>query len=128
MIKVNDSYITADISDIISTLKLQLETQGVKMFHKCTDTKDNYMVCCPIHKDGQEHKPSMGILKSDGTCHCFACGWVGSIQELISNVFGYDDLVKFGDELKVKEAGRLRIEGRDYIMKDGDICHFRFNK
>ena len=30
-------------------------------------------------------------------------------------------------ELKVKEAGRARLEGKDYIMQDGDICHFRFN-
>ena len=39
----------------------------------------------------------------------------------------YDDLIKYGDELKVKEAGRARLEGKDYLMQDGDICHFRFN-
>ena len=39
----------------------------------------------------------------------------------------YDDLVKYGSEIKVKEAGRARLEGKDYIMQDGDICLFRFN-
>ena len=44
-----------------------------------------------------------------------------------AEVISYDDLVKYGTELKVKEAGKLRLEGKDYIVKDGDICHFRFN-
>ena len=44
-----------------------------------------------------------------------------------AEVMSYDDLVECGSELKVKEAGKLRIEGKDYIMQDGDICYFRFN-
>ena len=39
----------------------------------------------------------------------------------------FEDLKKYGSELKVKEAGKLRIEGKEYEMQDGDICHFRFN-
>ena len=39
----------------------------------------------------------------------------------------YKDLKELGSELKVKENGKLRLEGKDYIMQDGDICHFRFN-
>ena len=35
--------------------------------------------------------------------------------------------LKYGTELKVKENGRLRLEGKDYIMQDGDIVYFRFN-
>ena len=38
-----------------------------------------------------------------------------------------EDLEKYGSEIKVKEAGRLRLEGKDYLMQDGDICYFRFN-
>ena len=38
------------------------------------------------------------------------------------------DLLSYRTELKVKEAGRARLEGKDYIMQDGDICYFRFNK
>lgn len=40
---------------------------------------------------------------------------------------GYDDLVEAGNEAKAKEAGKVRLEGKDYIMKDGDVVHFRFN-
>ena len=39
----------------------------------------------------------------------------------------YTDLKNCGDEKKVREAGKMRLEGKDYLMQDGDICHFRFN-
>ena len=44
-----------------------------------------------------------------------------------SETMSFEDLKKYGSELKVKEAGKLRIEGKEYEMQDGDICHFRFN-
>ena len=44
-----------------------------------------------------------------------------------AEVMSYDDLTKYGSELKVKENGKMRLEGKEYLMKDGDICHFRFN-
>ena len=44
-----------------------------------------------------------------------------------AEVFHYDDLIAQGTEAKIKEAGLLRIEGKAYVMKDGDIVHFRFN-
>lgn len=40
---------------------------------------------------------------------------------------GYEDFIKYGGEAKAKEAGAMRIEGKEYIVKDGDILHFRFN-
>ena len=39
----------------------------------------------------------------------------------------YDDFVKFGSEPKVKEAGKLAVEGKEYVVQDGDVMHFRFN-
>lgn len=44
-----------------------------------------------------------------------------------AEVMSYDDLIECGSELKVKEKGKMRLEGKEYIMQDGDICHFRFN-
>lgn len=44
-----------------------------------------------------------------------------------AEIISYDDFIKYGGEQKSKEAGVMRIEGRDYVMKDGDIAHFRFN-
>jgi ribosome-binding ATPase len=44
-----------------------------------------------------------------------------------AEVIKYDDYVKFGSEAKVKEAGKMGVEGKEYIVKDGDVMHFRFN-
>jgi len=57
-----------------------------------------------------------GIIHSD-----FEKGFIKA------EVTSFEDLQKYGSEAKVKEAGRLRLEGKEYIMQDGDICYFRFN-
>jgi ribosome-binding ATPase len=44
-----------------------------------------------------------------------------------AEVIGYNDFVSYGSEAACREAGRLRIEGKEYIVKDGDVMHFRFN-
>jgi len=44
-----------------------------------------------------------------------------------AEVIKYDDYVKFGSEVKIKEAGKLGVEGKEYIVADGDIMNFRFN-
>lgn len=43
-----------------------------------------------------------------------------------AEVYSYDDLIAIGDEHKIKESGKLRVEGHDYVIQDGDIVHFRF--
>ena len=44
-----------------------------------------------------------------------------------AEVIGYEDFVACGGEAKSKEAGKMRLEGKEYIVSDGDIMHFRFN-
>ena len=44
-----------------------------------------------------------------------------------AEVISFNDYIKLGSEQKVKEAGKMRIEGKEYIVKDGDVMHFRFN-
>lgn len=44
-----------------------------------------------------------------------------------AEIFSYDDFVSLGNMNALREAGKLRLEGKDYIMQDGDIVHFRFN-
>jgi hypothetical protein len=44
-----------------------------------------------------------------------------------AEVFHFDDIDRLGSESSVKEAGKWRLEGRDYVVQDGDIMHFRFN-
>jgi GTP-binding protein YchF len=44
-----------------------------------------------------------------------------------AEVIAYDDFIKYGSEAACRDNGRLRIEGKEYIVQDGDIMHFRFN-
>jgi len=44
-----------------------------------------------------------------------------------AEVISYEDYVKYRSEAACREAGRLRVEGREYLVKDGDVLHFRFN-
>lgn len=44
-----------------------------------------------------------------------------------AEVISYEDFVELGGESKCKEAGKLRLEGKDYVVQDGDVMHFRFN-
>jgi hypothetical protein len=44
-----------------------------------------------------------------------------------AEVIAYPDFVSSGGEAGAREAGKLRLEGKEYVMQDGDICHFRFS-
>ena len=44
-----------------------------------------------------------------------------------AEVMKYDDFIHYGSEAKVKEAGKLSVEGKEYVVADGDVMHFRFN-
>ena len=44
-----------------------------------------------------------------------------------AEVIKYDDYIKYGSEAAVREAGKMSVEGKEYIVQDGDIMHFRFN-
>ena len=44
-----------------------------------------------------------------------------------AEVVGYDDYLRYGGEKGAREAGRLRLEGKEYIVQDGDVMHFKFN-
>jgi hypothetical protein len=44
-----------------------------------------------------------------------------------AEVIAYDDYIACGGESKAKEAGKMRLEGKEYIVQDGDVMHFRFN-
>jgi ribosome-binding ATPase len=44
-----------------------------------------------------------------------------------AEVIGYDDFIACNGEQGAKEAGKMRLEGKDYVVRDGDVVHFRFN-
>lgn len=65
---------------------------------------------------GDTAPKAAGVIHSD-----FEKGFIRA------EVISYEDYVTYGSEAKVKEAGKMRVEGKEYIVKDGDIMHFRFN-
>ncbi len=67
-------------------------------------------------KDGYTAPECAGVIHTD-----FERGFIRA------EVVAYDVLVELGSEKAAKEAGKYRLEGKDYLMKDGDVCHFRFN-
>ncbi|MEW5881456.1 MAG: DUF933 domain-containing protein, partial [Pseudomonadota bacterium] len=44
-----------------------------------------------------------------------------------AETIAFDDYVKYKGEAGAKEAGKMRLEGKDYVVQDGDVMHFRFN-
>jgi ribosome-binding ATPase YchF (GTP1/OBG family) len=44
-----------------------------------------------------------------------------------AEVTRWEDLAELGSEARCRDAGKLRIEGKDYVVEDGDVVHFRFN-
>ena len=42
-------------------------------------------------------------------------------------VYSVDDLVQYHSEKAIREAGKMRVEGKSYVMRDSDVCHFLFN-
>lgn len=67
-------------------------------------------------KDGMKAPECAGIIHTD-----FERGFIRA------EIMSYDDLKEYGDEKLVKEAGKTRLEGKEYLMQDGDIVYFRFN-
>jgi GTP-binding protein YchF len=65
---------------------------------------------------GDKAPAAAGVIHSD-----FERGFIAA------EVTAYDDLVKYGSFAKAREAGRLRIEGKEYVVQDGDVVEFRFN-
>ena len=46
---------------------------------------------------------------------------------IAAEIVHFDELVRLGNTAKAREAGKLRIEGKEYVVKDGDVVEFRFN-
>jgi len=68
-----------------------------------------------MHK-GDTAPQAAGVIHTD-----FEKGFIRA------EVIGFEDYVKYGSESAVKDAGKLRVEGKEYVVRDGDVMHFRFN-
>ena len=113
MFYVKGAPIMADELEVLYKLRDDCVLAGMNLFHRFRlSGNTDIMTTCPFHKGGQERKPSFGISRVDGTCHCFACGWVGSITEMISTVFGYEDNGAYGEKWLSRNFLALSVELR----------------
>jgi ribosome-binding ATPase len=86
---------------------------GLQTFFTTTGAKEVRAWTVPV---GATAPQAAGVIHSD-----FERGFIRA------EVASYDDYVACGGEQGAKEAGKLRLEGRDYRVRDGDVIHFRFN-
>ena len=70
---INNTPFMTDLETILSELQTQLRANSINYLKDIKDGPENVMLTCPYHKGGQERRPSMGVKKTDGTCHCFTC-------------------------------------------------------
>nr|DAZ02167.1 MAG TPA: DNA directed DNA polymerase [Caudoviricetes sp.] len=117
MIKLQDTIIQTDTQSVLDMLKFDLAQHGVDRFHIFRNNGENIQTNCPFHKNGQERKPSFGVNGEIDKCHCFSCGWAGTIEEMISELYGYQDEGKFGKRWLIKRFNTVEIETRPNIME-----------
>lgn len=127
MIKLQDTIIQSDTQSVLDMLKFYLAQHGVDRFHIFRNNGDNIQTNCPFHKNGQERKPSFGVNGEIDKCHCFACGWAGTIEEMISELYGYQDDGKFGKRWLIKRFNTVEIETRPNIMEGFNERNNRLN-
>ncbi len=85
---------------------------GLRTFFTAGETE----VRAWTYHEGMKAPEAAGIIHTD-----FQRGFIKA------EVYHYNDLMAYGSEQKVKEAGKLRLEGKEYVVKDGDIMFFKFN-
>lgn len=99
-------------SGLDQLIKASYELLGLKTFFTAGEDECRAWT----FKTGMKAPECAGIIHTD-----FEKGFIKA------EVMSYTDLEKYGNEKSVKEAGRVRLEGKEYLMQDGDICYFRFN-
>lgn len=133
MIKLQDTIIQTSTEDVINTLRFDLAQKGLNRFAVVRLNGENLQSNCPFHKNGQERKPSFGVNGEIDRCHCFSCSWSGTIEEMISELYGYQDEGKFGKRWLIKRFNTIEIETRPNIMEDfkndnNTLCSSRYNR
>ena len=134
---INDVQFNCELEDILTELVSQLRANGSQLISKQRNSGDHIQITCPYHSDGMERKPSAGIRKSDGVLHCFACGEIHSLPEVISHCFGhYDDLVgKWGWQWLIRNFATVEVEerkdvdldfSRNSVVRNRSVCRNQF--
>lgn len=117
---INDVQFEVELEDVLTELISQLRANNINLIQKYKIGPTHIQICCPYHANGMERRPSAGLRKEDGVFHCFACGEVHSLQEVISHCFGHtDDIVgSFGWHWLLKNFATVQVEERNDIKLD----------
>ena len=117
---INDVQFNCELSDILTELVNQLRANNIPLIAKQRHSGEHIQITCPYHSNGMERKPSAGLRKSDGILHCFACGEVHSLPEVISHCFGHDeDLIgTWGWTWLLKNFAIVQVEERKDVELD----------
>jgi GTP-binding protein YchF len=99
-------------SGLNQLIRCAYETLGLRTFFTAGSDEDRAWT---FHA-GDKAPQAAGVIHTD-----FEKGFIKA------EVYNCDDLFTYGSEQKVREAGKLRLEGKEYLVQDGDIMHFRFN-
>ena len=112
---LNCDYLVLDLSqrvDLDLMIKKSYEYLGLISFFTTGEDETRAWTI----KKGTRAKEAAGVIHSD-----FEKGFIKA------EVYAFDDLVKYGTEADIKAAGKYRVEGKEYIMQDGDVVFFKFN-
>lgn len=99
-------------SGMNTLIRTAYATLGLRTFFTAGSDEDRAWT----FKAGYKAPQAAGVIHTD-----FEKGFIRA------EVYSCNDLFEYGSEAKVREAGKFRIEGKDYLVQDGDIMHFRFN-
>lgn len=118
--QINEMFFNAELEDILTELKAQLNANGADYFSKgFKESGDSLQMQCPYHSEGRERRPSAGMRKSDGRFHCFACQQIADLPEVISHCFGKQDLLgRFGWTWLLKNFATVQAEERKDVRLD----------
>lgn len=100
MLYYNNLPLSVDLGGLISDIQ-QVYPHLFQTVDRKGELTDYYQMSCPFHKNGMERKPSFGMRKSDGVCHCFTCGYKGDLTTFIKDIYGFKN----------------RFESMSYIVK-----------
>ena len=105
--------------------ELGLEESGVnRLIHSAYSLLNlqTYITAGPMEVKAWTFRKGMKAPQCAGIIHTdFEKGFIRA------EVIKYEDYIQYGSEAAIKEAGKLGVEGKDYVVQDGDIMHFRFN-
>ena len=130
--KVIDSYyvdgrgMVCDYEDAFFAIKVLKDGDSIKVhqFNAITEIPVSVETYKVLTDSVQVKWGTQFMFNAEGAISIFEnIDLVRGIDEVIK----YDDYIQYGSEAAIKEAGKLGVEGKDYVVQDGDIMHFRFN-